>query len=397
MPKTKKVLEVAGREVTITSPDKPYFPELGLTKLDVVRHYQAVGPGALRGVAHRPLLLKRFVKGITHKPFFQKQAPKNLPEWMDTVTLSYRSGHSVQEVVVRDLAGLLWTVNLGCIDLNPHPVRDDDVHHPDQLRVDLDPVPGVDWATVRDVALLARDVLADSGLDAFPKTSGSRGMHLLVPIERRWPFAEVRRAAQALARRVAQLAPGRATARWRKEEREGVLLDYNQNAFDRTTCSAWSVRPLPDARVSMPLFWDEVPDCDPAAHTIHTAAARFAELGDPHAALDDAAPGSLDGLLALADEQDAHPEARPPPKPLIVVAQSPDHDAAMAGLDRWKARWPDVVEHLAPHHVLVDKQRGRSSTWTRIRINLERVPHDARPPQETPDPDDDPTRAWRRS
>src|SRR5262245_33394103 len=298
------VLEVAGREVVITNPDKIYFPQAGHTKLDLAKYYASVAEGALRGIAARPIVLKRYVDGAEREPFFQKRAPESRPEWIETVELKFPSGRTAHEVVVKDAAQLLWIVNLGCIDLNPHPVRADDLEHPDELRVDLDPGPGVGWDDVRRVALFVRDVLEEHGLRGWPKTSGSRGIHVNVRLERRWTFDDVRRAALALAREVERRAPGQATSKWWKEERHGVFLDYNQNAKDRTVASAWSVRPTPDARVSMPLDWDEVADCDPAAFTLVTAPARLAQCGDASAGID-AAVGSLDGLLALSAAQEA--------------------------------------------------------------------------------------------
>src|SRR5438132_7465222 len=267
------VLELAGREVVITNPDKPFFPQAGHTKLHVARYYAAVAEGALRGIAGRPIVLKRYVDGAEGEPFFQKRAPEQRPEWIDTVELHFPSGRTAQEIVVRDAAQLLWIVNLGCLDLNPHPVRAEDLEHPDELRVDLDPGPGVAWDDVRRVTLLVRDVLDAHGLRGWPKTSGSRGMHVNVRLQRRWSFDQVRRAALALAREVERRAPERATSKWWKEERRGVFLDYNQNAKDRTVASAWSVRPTLDARVSMPLDWDELAGCAPAAFTLVTAPA----------------------------------------------------------------------------------------------------------------------------
>src|SRR5881296_1135139 len=298
------VLEVAGREVVITNPDKTFFPQTGHTKLDLARYYAAVAEGALRGIVGRPIVLKRYVDGADAEPFFQKRAPEQRPDWIETVELRFPSGRTAREIVVRDAAQLLWIVNLGCIDLNPHPVRADDLEHPDELRVDLDPGPGVGWDDVRRVTLLVRDVLDEHGLTGWPKTSGSRGMHVNVRIERRWSFEAVRRAALALAREVERRAPEHASSKWWKEERRGVFLDYNQNAKDRTVASAWSVRPTPDARVSMPLDWDEVAGCDPAAFTLVTAPARFAERGDVSAGID-AAAGSLDKLLQLSAAQEA--------------------------------------------------------------------------------------------
>jgi bifunctional non-homologous end joining protein LigD len=442
MPTRKEVLEVAGREVTITNPDKVFFPRTGHTKLDLVRYYLAVADGALRGVAGRPMALKRFVNGAEGEFFFQKRAPESRPAWVETVELSFPSGRTAHEIVVRDAAQLAWVVNLGCIDLNPHPVRADDLDHPDELRVDLDPMPGVAWSQIREVALVTREVLEDFGLVGWPKTSGSRGFHVYCRVEPRWPFPEVRRAAVALAREVERRAPDLATSKWWKEERHGVFLDYNQNAKDRTVASAYSVRPTPDARVSMPLGWEEVPGCQPDAFTVDSAPGRLAAGGDPAAGIDQAA-GSLAPLLELAaqheaagfadapwpphfvkqagEPQRAQPSKRrssagpagregvvPPPAPgkasgptgrrrttmpLIEVARAATQAEAMAGLDRWKARHPDVWPYLEPADVLVDSMRGRSTTWYRIRLNLRGVPEAERPPQEALEVDYDP---WRR-
>ena len=410
-----EVLTIAGREVRITHPDKAYFSkQVKVTKLDLVRYYLSVAPGALAGIADRPIVLKRFVNGAEAEAFYQKRAPADRPAWLRSVVLSFPSGRTAEEVVVDDAAGLAWIANLGCVELHPHPVRSGDLDHPDELRVDLDPGPGVSWADVRTVALEAKALLEELGLTGWPKTSGSRGMHVNVRIEPRWTFAEVRRAAVALSRAVERRVPAIATSKWWKEERHGVFLDYNQNAKDRTTCSAYSVRPLPDARVSTPLSWDEVPDCDPAEFTMFTVPKRFAEIGDPHAGMN-AAAGSLEKLLEMAsrDEKEGIADAPWPPHfrrmegeaprvapsrakmPLVVVANSPDKEAALAGLERWKGRHPEVAALLAVDDVLVDAMRGRSSTWTRIRVNLRHVPESLRPAQETPDPDDDPTRAWR--
>jgi bifunctional non-homologous end joining protein LigD len=432
-----EVLMVGGREVRVTNPSKPYFTkEAKLSKLDVVKYYLAVAPGALAGIVDRPLVLKRFVDGADGEVFYQKRAPEQRPDWLRVSTLSFPSGRTADEVVVDDAAGLAWVVNLGCIELHPHPVRTGDLDHPDELRIDLDPGPGVAWEDVRKVALEAKALLEELGLRGWPKTSGSRGMHVNVRIEPRWTFTEVRRAALAFAREVERRAPSIATSKWWKEERHGVFLDYNQNAKDRTTCSAYSIRPLPDARVSAPLTWDEVPDCDAADFTVATMPARFAKLGDPHAAMNES-PGSLEKLLALAarDEGEGLADAPWPPHfakgeteaprvapsrakkasasseatspkrasaakprvkmPLIVIANSPDKAAALEGLARWKAAHADVAALLAEDDVLVDSMRGRSSTWTRIRVNLRHVTEENRPPQGTPDPDDDPTREWR--
>jgi DNA ligase D-like protein (predicted polymerase) len=421
-----EVLSLDGREIRITHPDKPYFSkQTKLSKLDIVRYYLSVAPGALAGIADRPLVLKRFVNGAEGEAFYQKRAPGDRPAWLRTVTLAFPSGRTAEEVVVDDAAGLAWIVNLGCIELHPHPVRRGDLEHPDELRVDLDPGPGVGWADVRRVALEVKALLEEMGLRGWPKTSGSRGMHVNVRIEPRWTFSEVRRAAIALSRAVERRAPALASSKWWKEERHGVFLDYNQNAKDRTTCSAYSVRPLPDARVSTPLHWHEVPECEPGDFTVLSIPKRFAEIGDPHAGID-AAPGSLDQLLELAarDEAAGLGDAPWPPHfrkmegeaprvapsrakfaarkprekmPLVVVANSPDKPAALAGLEKWKNKHADAARFLAVDDVLVDAMRGRSSTWTRIRVNLRHVPEALRPPQESPDPDDDPTREWRAS
>ncbi len=496
------MLPVAGREVRVSHPEKLYFSrEVRLTKLDVVQYFLAVAPGALRGIRDRPIVLKRFVNGAEAEPFYQKRAPSDLPEFLRTVTLTFPSGRTAEEVVVDDEAGLAWVVNLGCMELHPHPVVSADLEHPNELRVDLDPGPGVAWEDVRAVALEARQVLEEHGLTGFVKTSGSRGMHVNAPIEPRWGFTEVRRAALALAREVERRVPALASSKWWKEERHGVFLDYNQNAKDRTTASAYSIRPLPDARVSAPLRWDEVMMCSPADFTVRTMPSRFAEVGDPHEGMA-AAAGSLQALLELAarDESSGLGDAPWPPHfakaegegkrvapsrakkavgdgaekefshqlgegfgaqrfrrrskavagevegaagsgeednsrfpsgmttrkasakaktteanvtgeadlaapkarrgrvssmPLITVAQSPDQGAAMAGLDRWKARHPEAAALLAVDDVLVDRMRGTAYVWYRVRVNLRHVPEAERPKQETPDPDDDPTRRWR--
>jgi bifunctional non-homologous end joining protein LigD len=419
------VLEVAGREVAISNPDKVYFPRTGYTKLDLVNYYLAVSDGALRGIFNRPIVLKRYVNGADKEPFFQKRAPDQRPDWIETVELSFPSGRTAQEVVAKNAAQLLWTINLGCIDLNPHPVRADDLDHPDELRVDLDPGPGVAWDDIRRVAMVVREVLEEYGLRGWPKTSGSRGIHVNVRIERRWTFTQIRRAALALAREVERRVPDLATSKWWKEERHGVFLDYNQNAKDRTVASAWGVRPTPDARVSMPLEWDEVPTVDPAEFTLVTAPKRFAERGDASAGIDETA-GSLDKLLELSAAQEAEGmgDAPWPPhyakgedeprrvapsrakkenggaskgtgrrqstQPLITVAKAQHLADAMAGLDRWKERHPEAAALLAVDDVLVDAMRGASSTWTRIRLNLRHVPEGERPAEEAPDPDYDP-------
>lgn len=387
-------LEVEGHQVPISNPDKVVFPDIGVTKSDLMHYYLSVAEGALRGVRDRPMILKRFVKGITEEAVFQKRAPKKRPDFVDVAELKYASGTSAAEAVLRDAAGLVWAVNLGCVDLNPHPVRADDLAHPDELRVDLDPMPGVEWPQIIEVALVARDVLEDHGLTAWPKTSGSRGFHIYARIERRWPFKLVRLAAQAVAREVERRAPEIATARWWKEEREGVFVDFNQNAFDRTVASAYSVRATPDARVSTPLLWSEVPGCRPDAFTIATVPQRFAELGDPWEGIDDSA-GSLDALLDLADRQGPAERAprgakrssggtgrRVSSKPLIEIARTKTKDEAMAALEEWRRRHPSVAEKLEPADILVDGMRGPSSIWYRIRINLQHVPEERRPAQE---------------
>lgn len=383
-------LDVDGRQVLITHPDKVIFPESGVTKLDLINYYLAVAPGALRGVRDRPMILKRFVKGITEEAIFQKRAPEKRPDFVDVAELKYASGTSAKEAVLHDAAGLVWAVNMGCVDLNPHPVRADDLAHPDELRVDLDPMPGVQWRQIVDVALVAREVLEDHGLTAWPKTSGSRGFHIYARIQRRWPFKFVRLAAQTVAREVERRAPELATARWWKEERQGVFVDFNQNAFDRTVASAYSVRATPDARVSTPLYWHEVADCRPEAFTVATVPTRF-EHGDPWEAMDDHA-GTLDALLDLADRLGPAEKAPKSAKkgtgrrqsvmPLIEVARTKTKDEATAALDEWRARYPSVAEKLEPSDILVDGMRGPSSIWYRIRINLQHVPEQERPPQE---------------
>jgi bifunctional non-homologous end joining protein LigD len=439
MPARQEVLEVAGREVTITNPGKVFFPRTGLTKLDLVRYYMAVAEGALRGVVGRPMALKRYVNGAEGEFFFQKRAPTSRPDWVETIELSFPSGRTAHEIVVRDAAQLAWVVNLGCIDLNPHPVRVEDLDHPDELRVDLDPVPGVTWAQIREVALLTREVLEAFGLIGWPKTSGSRGFHVYCRIEQRWTFTEVRRAAVALAREVERQAPDLATSKWWKEERHGVFLDYNQNAKDRTVASAYSVRPTPDARVSTPLRWDEVADCEPEAFTMATVPERFGRMGDPWEEMDQS-PGSLETLLDLAEQHgeagfaDApwpphfakqaaepprvQPSKRkrtpersgregvvPPPAPgktsgptgrrrtkmpLIEIARAATEAEAIQGLERWKKRHRKVWKYLEPADLMVDSMRGRSTTWTRIRLNLRNVPEGERPPQEALEVDYDP-------
>jgi len=439
MPVATEILDVAGRPVALTNPGKIFFPNTGHTKLDLVRYYMAVADGAIRGVAGRPMALKRFVNGAGGDYFFQKRAPSSRPEWVETVELSFPSGRTAQEVVVRDAAQLAWVVNLGCIDLNPHPVRAQDLDHPDELRIDLDPVPGVAWSQIREVALVAKEVLEAFGLVGWPKTSGSRGFHIYCRIEPRWTFMEVRRAAVALAREVERQAPDMATSKWWKEERHGVFLDYNQNAKDRTVASAYSARPTTDARVSTPLRWEEVAGCEPDEFTIDTVPERFAKTGDPWAEIDDVA-GSIEPLLELAardeaagladapwpphfDKQageaprvqpsrrrkNAGPPVRegvvPPPAPgkrsgptgrrrttvpLLEIARAATEAEARDGLERWRRRHAAVWSLLGPADVLVDSMRGRSTNWTRIRVNLRNVPEAERPPQEALEVDFDP-------
>ncbi len=392
-------LEVSGREVVITNPDKVVFPDAGHTKLDLVRYYLSVAEGALRGVAGRPMVLKRFVKGIGEEAVFQKRAPEKRPDWVEVAVLHYASGTSAAETVVRDEAGLAWVVNLGCVDLNPHPVLAEDLDHPVELRIDLDPMPGVDWYQIVDVAFVAREVLADCGLAAWPKTSGSRGFHLYAPIEPLWTYPQVRLAAETVAREVENRAPGLATSRWWKEERQGVFVDFNQNAKDRTVASAYSVRATPDARVSTPLHWEEVRDVRPEDHTLTTVPARYAEVGDPWAGM--AGGGSLEALLALAERLGP---AEKPPKgtgrrtvtvPLVEVARARTRAEALAGLESWKAKHPDVVPLLEVSDVLVDGMLGSSSLWYRVRVNLQHVPEAQRPEQAELEVDYDPWAGYR--
>ncbi len=439
MPERKELLDVAGRGVAVSNPDKVFFPALGLTKLDLVRYYLAVAEGALGGIDGRPMALKRYVNGADGDFFFQKRAPSSRPEWIETVELKFPSGRSAHEIVITDEAQLAWIVNLGCIDLNPHPVRAFDLDHPDELRIDLDPMPGIGWEQILEVAAASREVLEEYGLTAWPKTSGSKGFHIYARVERNWTFREVRRAAVAVAREVERREPAIATSKWWKEERHGVFLDYNQNAKDRTIASAYSVRPTPDARVSAPLMWDEVEGCDPAAFTVATMPERFASIGDPWAGMDDGA-GSLEPLLELAERddkaglgdapwpphyektEDEPPRVRPskrragrdgevpPPAPgkssgptgrrrttapLVEIARAATQQEALDGLERWKARHPKVVPHLEPADVMVDAMRGRSTTWTRIRVNLRNVPPKDRPEQEALEVDYDPWEGMR--
>ncbi len=405
-----ETLVIDGREVSVTNPDKVLFPEPGHTKRDLAHYYLTVADGALRGAGGRPNMLVRYPNGVDGKHFYQKRAPRSRPDWIEVVSLRFPSGRSAAEVVPRDAAALVWLANLACLELHPHPVRAEDLEHPDELRVDLDPVPGVEWSQVRQVARVVRATLDDLGLVGWPKTSGSRGMHINVRIEPRWSFDEVRRAALALAREVEQRAPKLATSKWWKEERHGVFVDYNQNAKDRTVASAYSVRPKPDARVSAPLAWDEVDDCEPADFTLATMLARFAEVGDRHADIDRHA-GSLESLLELSARHESEglgdapwppqyrkregepprvqPSRRRKPKfPLIEIGRAKEKDDALAGLERWKARHPEAASHLEPADILVDAMRGRYTTWTRIRLNLRHVPEAIRPSQEPLDPDE---------
>ena len=404
----REVLTVNGREVSISNPNKVLFPEAGCTKLDLVRYYLAVADGALRGAGGRPNVLVRHPNGVGGEFFYQKRAPESRPEWIEVVALKFPSGRTAEEVVPRDAAALAWMANLACLELHPHPVRAEDLDHPDELRVDLDPVPGVEWRQVQDVAKVVRAALDDLGLTGWPKTSGSRGIHVNVRIHPQWSFVEVRRAAVALAREIERRAPAIATSKWWKEERHGVFIDYNQNAKDRTVCSAFSVRPRPDARVSTPLTWDEIDLCDPADFTLKTMPGWFESNGDRHAEIDRHA-GSLASLLELSarQEKEGQGDAPWPPQyakqpgeptrvqpsrarstgrrvskhPLIVIAHSEKKDEALELLERWKEQHPEVVAHLQPADILTDSMRGRSSTWTRIRINLQHVPEEVRPPQ----------------
>jgi DNA ligase D-like protein (predicted polymerase) len=430
-----ELLLVDGREVRVSNPDKVLFPAAGHTKLDIARYWLAVAEGALRAAGGRPNVLVRYPNGVEADHFYQKRAPRSRPPWIEVVSLRFPSGRRADEVVPRDAAALVWMANLGCLELHPHPVRAEDLDHPDELRVDLDPVPGVPWTQVREVAGVVREALHEHGLVGWPKTSGSRGVHVNVRIEPRWGFDEVRRAALALARDVERRAPALATSKWWKEERHGVFVDYNQNAKDRTVAAAYSIRPTPDARVSTPLAWEEVPDCEPADFTLVTMPARWSEVGDLHAGIDDR-PGSLESLLELSARHEGEgqgdapwpphyrkqegepPRVQPskrrrstggdekgavfatpvskgrrvPKRPLIEIARARKKEDALAGLERWKARHPEAAEHLEPADVLVDAMRGRFSTWTRIRINLQHVPVELRPAQEPLDPDE--TIAW---
>jgi len=399
-----EALIVAGREVAISNPDKLLFPGPKYTKLDLVRYYVAVSDGALRGAGGRPNMLVRYPNGIDGEHFYQKRAPTGRPPWIEVVKLAFPSGRVAEEIVPRDAASLAWLANLGCLELHPHPVRAEDLEHPDELRIDLDPVPGVSWKQVQEVTKVARAVLQDFDLVGWPKTSGGRGMHVCVRLERRWGFDEVRRGALALAREIEQRAPKLATSKWWKEERHGVFVDYNQNAKDRTVASAYSVRPTPDARVSAPLTWDEVSECRPADFTLASMPRRFGERGDLHAGIDENA-GSLRGLLELFERQGLGDAPWPPhygrqpsepprvqpsrrKRPLVEIGRARRQADAVAGLERWKARHPQAAAHLEPADVLIDAMRGRYSTWTRIRVNLQHVPNELRPGQEALDPDE---------
>jgi DNA ligase D-like protein (predicted polymerase) len=420
----KEVLTVEGKDVAISNPRKVLFPDAGYTKLDLVNYYLAVSDGALRGAGGRPNVLVRYPNGIKEEFFYQKRAPDSRPEWIEVVALKFPSGRTAEEVVPRDAAALAWMANLACLELHPHPVRAEALDHPDELRVDLDPVPGVEWRQVQDVAKVVRATLDDLGLIGWPKTSGSRGIHVNVRIHQQWNFNEVRRAAVALAREVERRAPAIATSKWWKEERHGVFIDYNQNAKDRTVCSAFSVRPRPDARVSTPLTWEEIDACDPADFTMRTMPGWFKANGDRHAEID-RHPCSLERLLELSakQEKDGQGDAPWPPQykkmpgeptrvqpsrrrqgsgeagsgktqdpgpktgrrvpkhPLIVIAHSMKKEEALAELEKWKEANPKVVEHLQPADILTDSMRGRSSAWWRVRINLQHVPEDLRPEQ----------------
>jgi bifunctional non-homologous end joining protein LigD len=400
---SSEVIQAGGREITLTHAAKVLFPAAGHTKLDLARYYLAVAEGALRGAGGRPNMLVRYPNGVDGEFFFQKRAPESRPAWIEVVELSFPSGRTAHEVVPRDAAALAWMANLGCLELHPHPVRAEDLEHPDELRVDLDPVPGVKWPQVKEVAAVVHEVLDEVKLRGWPKTSGKRGLHVYVRIERRWDFDAVRRAALALAREVERRAPKIATSKWWKEERHGVFVDYNQNAKDRTVAAAYSVRPTPAATVSAPLDWDELAQAEPGDFTLATMPARFKRLGDPHARID-SHPGKLDALLELFERQgegdapwpphyrkQAGEPARVRPSkrrklPVIEIARAKKKEAALAGLERWKARHPEAAQHLEPADVLVDQMRGRYTAWYRIRINLQHVPETLRPPQEPLDP-----------
>jgi bifunctional non-homologous end joining protein LigD len=407
-----ELVAVSSREVSVSNPDKVLFPQAGHTKRDLVRYYLSVADGALRAAGNRPNVLVRYPNGVGGEFFYQKRAPRARPAWIDVVSLHFPSGRTAEEVVPRDAATLAWMANLACLELHPHPVRADDLDHPDELRVDLDPVPGVPWSQLRKVAGIVRATLDDFGLVGWPKTSGSRGIHVYVRIERQWTFDKVRRAALALAREVERRAPSLATSKWWKEERLGVFLDYNQNAKDRTVAAAYSVRPTPQACVSAPVTWDELDACEPGDFTLPTMPQRFAEVGDRHAGID-ASICSLAGLLELSARHEreglgdapwppqykkqpgeptrVQPSRRRTPKhPLIEIGRAPKKEDALAGFERWRLRHPEAAAHLEPADVLVDAMRGRFRTWTRIRVNLQHVPPPLRPEQEPLDPDQTP-------
>jgi DNA ligase D-like protein (predicted polymerase) len=424
-----ETIDVAGRSVTLSNPDKVLFPALGISKRELAQYYLSVAEGALRGSGGRPNVLVRYPNGVTSEFFYQKRAPDVRPDWIEVATLRFPSGRTAEEVVPRDAAALVWMANLACLELHPHPVRAEALEHPDELRVDLDPVPGVDWATLQEVARVSRSVLEDFGLRGFPKTSGSRGIHILVRITPKYSFDQVRRAALSLAREVERRAPTIATSKWWKEERHGVFLDYNQNAKDRTVCAAYSVRPTFDARVSAPVSWPELDACRLEDFTLRSMPARFRELGDRHAEID-AESFSLDALLELAAQQEAAGAADAPwpphymkqadepsrvspsrkkgasqkepggtgrrksTRPLIEIGRAKTKADALAGLERWRERHPEVAAHLLAADVLVDAMRGRSSTWTRVRVNLEHVPEALRPAQEALDPDETNLTGW---
>jgi bifunctional non-homologous end joining protein LigD len=422
----REVLVIAGHDVAITNPRKVLFPEAGYSKLDVVHYFLAVADGALRGAGGRPNVLVRYPNGIHDEFFYQKRAPQTRPDWIEVAALTFPSGRTAEEIVPRDAAALAWMANLACLELHPHPVRADDLDHPDELRVDLDPVAGIEWPQLREVARVVHATLDDFGLVGWPKTSGSRGIHVNVRIDRRWTFVEVRRAAVALAREVERRAPALATSKWWKEERHGVFIDYNQNAKDRTVAAAYSVRPRPDARVSAPLTWGEIDQCDPGDFTLATMPRRYAETGDRHAPIDQH-PGSLEALLELAarHERDGlgdapwppqytkqpgeaprvqpsraratpagSPGRRVPKHPLIEVARARRKEEALQQLESWQARYPDAAAWLQPADVLVDSMRGRSATWTRVRVNLQHVPIQQRPAQEQLEPSLEEISGW---
>ena len=308
------MIEVAGREVRLSNPGKVYFPKPGWTKLDLATFYLDIADAALVHLRERATVMKRFVNGIMQEPIWQKRVPQHVPDWLQTATVAFLSGRTAEELVANDAAHVVWAVNLGVIDFNPHPVRRADLDHPDELRVDLDPTPGVGWDAVRRTAMVVEEVLTEHGLRGYPKTSGSKGIHVNVRLVPEWDYLGVRRAALALAREVERRAPDLATSKWWKEERHGVFVDYNQNARDRTVASCYSVRPTPDARVSCALRWDEVPDVEPGDLRLDTVRERLATVGDPAGDIDEHA-GTLDQLLDLArrDEEGGLGDAPWPP------------------------------------------------------------------------------------